>query len=68
MVGKGRAEDCNALRTCATDSAGCCDTIRATTPATKGEEKLVPTVMSKLLVQLELTGPWLPVLVAERIG
>ena len=44
-VGNGREVPCRIARTCAGVSDGRAESIRATVPATSGDEKLVPTLM-----------------------
>ena len=68
LVGNGRAVDCSIPNTWAGVRPGRCDQTSPATAATSGELKLVPTVMLKLSLQRELTGPWLPASVAARIG
>ena len=67
-MGKARADERSAAVTCAGVKELRCETISAATAATRGDEKLVPTETSKLLVQLEANGPCEPLLVAARIG
>ncbi len=50
VVGNGRAVDCSLAFTCAGVSVGCTESISATVPATRGDEKLVPSEVSKLSV------------------
>lgn len=67
-AGKGRAVAWSSCFTCGGVSRGSTDRASATTPATRGAEKLVPTEVLKLSVYVERTGPISPSSVAVRIG
>jgi len=68
LVGKGRAVACSMDLTMDGVSMGWADSIKATVPATKGAEKLVPTLALKESVWVEDTGPVVPVLLAASMG
>ena len=68
VVGKGRAVDCSTVRTWAGVKLGWAENIKPTVAATKGELKLVPTVMSKPSDQPDVVGPCKPLLVAAKMG
>ena len=53
LVGKGRAVRCRVSRTSAVVHSGRADSSSAAAPATIGVAKLVPTLMSKLSVQID---------------
>ena len=60
----GRAGPCFAAQRAPGLGPRWADTIKPTVPATRGELKLVPTMMRKLSVQVGAFGPWGPVSVA----
>ena len=70
MVGKARAPDCINRFNSSGSSCGRADSISAAVPATIGAAKLVPTLMSKLSVQIEppALGRCVPELLLLRIG